>query len=180
MLKIEAIALSRDLGGLPDSRHPTSSTTRHRVLDDHPHPSLHISSHLPIRIWAFKVSIWPIMVRIKYTGGASAVQMQQAPVQNKTQSESEEMSRVRFQENLVLQQQQSLEMVQIMLHVSVSSCFMVALSINIRLTPMFVSSGRCFISGLSTYFHISPLYGFDPDTYHTGNSCRLGASMIVT
>lgn len=57
--------------------------------------------------------------------------MQQTPVQNKTQSESEETSGVRFQESLVLQQQQSLEMVQIMLHVSVSSWFIVALSINV-------------------------------------------------
>lgn len=71
------------------------------------------------------------MVRIKYTGGASAVQIQQTPVQNKTQSESEETLGVRFQESLALQQQQSLEMVQIMLHVSVSSWFIVALSINV-------------------------------------------------
>lgn len=71
------------------------------------------------------------MVRIKYTGGTSAVQMQQTPVQNKTQSESEETSGVRFQESLALQQQQSLGMVQIMLHVSVSSWFIVAVSINV-------------------------------------------------
>lgn len=59
------------------------------------------------------------MVRIKYTG--SMAQVQQVPVQTKTQAESEETTRLKTQEDLTVKQQQSLEMVQIMLHVSVSS-----------------------------------------------------------
>ena len=61
------------------------------------------------------------MARVKYTGSTSTVQLQPAQVRNKTQTESEEVSRLKLEESLVLQQQQSLEMVQIMLHVSVSS-----------------------------------------------------------
>lgn len=71
------------------------------------------------------------MVRVKYTGPASALQMQStpaahgaskslAPTQTKNQNQVEQRPRLTAQEHLYLKQQQSLEMVQIMLHVSVS------------------------------------------------------------
>lgn len=63
------------------------------------------------------------MARVKYTGPTSTVQVQPAQVRNKTQTEPEEVFRLKLEESLVLKQQQSLEMIQIMLHVSVSSPF---------------------------------------------------------
>ena len=63
------------------------------------------------------------MARVKYTGPTSTVQLQPAQVRNKTQAESEEVTRLKLEERLALKQQQSLEMVQIMLHVSVSPSF---------------------------------------------------------
>lgn len=70
------------------------------------------------------------MARVKYTGPASTVQVQPAQVRNKTQTESEEVSRLKLEESLVLKQQQSLEMVQIMLHVSVSSPFALVFAVT--------------------------------------------------
>lgn len=67
------------------------------------------------------------MDRIESIEGTSVVQMQKALVTKTIQPETEQTSRVRFQESLALQQQQSLAMVQIMLHVSVSSLFIVIL-----------------------------------------------------
>ena len=61
--------------------------------------------------------MWPAMDRIGYTEGTSVVQMQKAV------QETEQTSRVCLRESLALKQQQSLAMVQIMLHVSVSSQF---------------------------------------------------------
>lgn len=61
------------------------------------------------------------MDRIGSTKGTSVVQMQRAA--QKIRPESEQTTRVRFQESLALKQEQSLEMVQIMLHVSVSFRF---------------------------------------------------------
>lgn len=72
------------------------------------------------------------MVRIKFTGPGAALQMQtmltrnaasKSPattVQHKSQNEVEVRPTVSGPEQLALKQQQSLEMVQIMLHVSVS------------------------------------------------------------
>lgn len=70
------------------------------------------------------------MVRVKYTGPASALQMQPLPTlystskfpataHNKNQNQVAQRSKLTAQEHLSLKQQQSLEMVQIMLHVSV-------------------------------------------------------------
>lgn len=73
------------------------------------------------------------MARVKYTGPTSTVQVQPAHVRNKTQTESEEVARLKLQESLVLKQQQSLEMVQIMLHVSVSSSFALVFVVAARL-----------------------------------------------
>lgn len=67
------------------------------------------------------------MDRIKTTEGTSVVQMQKALAQKTIQPETEQTSQVRFLERLALKQQQSLAMVQIMLHVSVSSLFIVIL-----------------------------------------------------
>jgi len=63
------------------------------------------------------------MARIKYTGPLSTAQLQRVPVQKQTQAEFEEASRLKLQECLAVRQQQSMEMVQIMLHVSVSPLF---------------------------------------------------------
>jgi meiosis-specific protein len=63
------------------------------------------------------------MARIKYTGPLSTVQLQRDPVQKQTQAEFEEVSRLKLQECLAVRQQQSMEMVRIMLHVSVSPLF---------------------------------------------------------
>ncbi|EYE91024.1 putative meiosis specific protein Hop1 [Aspergillus ruber CBS 135680] len=63
------------------------------------------------------------MARIKYTGPLSTVQLQRAPVQNKTQTEFDEVSRLKLQECLAVRQQQSMEMVRIMLHVSFGTLF---------------------------------------------------------
>ncbi|RMJ22644.1 meiosis specific protein Hop1 [Aspergillus sp. HF37] len=74
------------------------------------------------------------MVRVKYTGPASALQMQStpavhdaskslAPAQTKKQNQVEQRPRLTAQEHLSLKQQQSLEMVQIMLHVSFGTLF---------------------------------------------------------
>lgn len=71
------------------------------------------------------------MVRVKYTGPASALQMQPLPayygaskfpatVHTKNQNQVAQRPKLTAQERLSLKQQQSLEMVQIMLHVSVS------------------------------------------------------------
>lgn len=59
------------------------------------------------------------MDRIRSTEGTSVVQ--QSAVQKKTQLENEQTTRVQLEEDLTSKQQQSLAMVQIMLHVSVSS-----------------------------------------------------------
>ncbi|ODM22937.1 hypothetical protein SI65_00526 [Aspergillus cristatus] len=63
------------------------------------------------------------MARIKYTGPLSTVQLQRTPVQKQTQAEFEEVSRLKLQECLAVRQQQSMEMVQIMLHVSFGTLF---------------------------------------------------------
>ena len=78
------------------------------------------------------------MVRIKFTGPPgpnAAMQMQAAPglktlaskpptsVQNKSQNEVGERAHPAAQQTMLSKQQQSLEMVQIMLHVSVSLLF---------------------------------------------------------
>jgi hypothetical protein len=70
------------------------------------------------------------MARIKFTVPASAVQIQSARVlhdqnngasiKGKTQTEVKNSAKSTVSEGLLLKQQQSLEMVQIMLHVSVS------------------------------------------------------------
>lgn len=87
------------------------------------------------------------MVRIKYTGPMA--QVQQAPAQTKTQAESEETTRLKIQADLTLKQQQSLEMVQIMLHVSVSSLIASLFLVNQTLTStLLISSARYFIFGL--------------------------------
>lgn len=61
------------------------------------------------------------MDRIGSTEGTPVVQMQRAA--QKIRPETEQATRVRFQESLALKQEQSLAMVQIMLHVSVSPQF---------------------------------------------------------
>lgn len=86
-------------------------------------PPLHL--HSPRRPSALYP---PAMVRIKYTGPQSALQTQsyrpatkpQATIQKRKQNEVVEQPQT-TQEHLALKQQQSLEMVQIMLHVSVST-----------------------------------------------------------
>lgn len=89
------------------------------------------------------------MARIKYTGPLSTVQVQRVPVQSQMQTQSEEVSRVKLQECLAVRQQQSLEMVQIMLHVSVSSSFSQSCDKYKVLTMLLLtSSERCFTFGL--------------------------------
>ncbi|EAW06931.1 putative meiosis specific protein Hop1 [Aspergillus clavatus NRRL 1] len=75
------------------------------------------------------------MARIKFTGPVSTVQLQPAPilqdsvlkngisVRTEAQTEIENISRSIIQENTLLKQQQSLEFVQIMLHVSLGTLF---------------------------------------------------------
>lgn len=104
------------------------------------------------------------MARIKYTGPLSTVQLQRAPVQNKTQAEFDEVSRLKLQECLAVRQQQSMEMVRIMLHVSVSSLFTPSLHDYEILTSSLLSSERCFIFGLQALHRNSQL-PFESDGY---------------
>jgi meiosis-specific protein HOP1 len=73
------------------------------------------------------------MARIKFTGPVSTVQLQPTPIfqgllskgdasaQTESQAEVDNISRSIVEESTALKQQQSLELVQIMLHVSVST-----------------------------------------------------------
>ena len=95
------------------------------------------------------------MARIKFTVPASAVQVQSARVlhdkqsatatRKKTQTEVENPTKSAVSEGLSLKQQQSLEMVQIMLHVSVSVSKLNYL--EYLLTKTMTSLGHCFIFG---------------------------------
>lgn len=86
------------------------------------------------------------MARIKFTGPVSTVQLQPTPIlqgllskgdvsaQTERQAEVENISRSIVEESTSLKQQQSLELVQIMLHVSVSTpgriCFIFTTKVN--------------------------------------------------
>lgn len=95
----------------------TLSTTRHNNHLPSITTHLFIQMHIQIAI----IQMLPAMDRIGSTEGTPVVQMQRAA--QKIRPETEQATRVRFQESLALKQEQSLAMVQIMLHVSVSPQF---------------------------------------------------------
>jgi hypothetical protein len=86
------------------------------------------------------------MARIKFTGPVSTVQLQPTPIlqglmskgdvaaQTERQAEVENISRSIVEESTALKQQQSLELVQIMLHVSLGTLFYLR-SVCPRLVP---------------------------------------------
>lgn len=96
------------------------------------------------------------MVRIKFTGPAAVqpVQVQKtvpksaSSVQAKNRTELQRPTELTYKESLSLKQQQSLEMVQIMLHVSVGTLLIPTTpQAGECLTRLHTSSGPCFIFG---------------------------------